>query len=57
MNVIHVIKDVILNFDGLCALSSNSDKPYLAYPRSLTAGEIQIFDTNNLVSILHCFQF
>jgi autophagy-related protein 18 len=50
MKVLHTIRDVPSNRDGLCALSSNNDNSYLAYPGSSITGEIQIFDTLNLVS-------
>ena len=49
MKVLHTIRDVPSNRDGLCALSSNSDNSYLAYPGSSITGEVQIFDTLNLV--------
>ncbi|UJR09577.1 hypothetical protein I4U23_013812 [Adineta vaga] len=48
MKVLHTIRDVPSNRDGLCALSSNSDNSYLAYPGSSITGEIQVFDTLNL---------
>ncbi len=50
MKVLHTIRDVSSNPDGLCALSSNDNSPFLAYPGSAITGEIQIFDTINLVS-------
>ena len=50
LKVLHTIREVPTNNDGLCALSSSNDNPYLAYPGSAITGEIQIFDTNNLVS-------
>jgi autophagy-related protein 18 len=50
MKVLHTIRDVPSNIDGLCALSSNDNSPYLAYPGSSITGEIQMFDTTNLVS-------
>ena len=53
MKVLHTIRDVPSNPDGLCALSSNDTCPYLAYPGSSITGEIQIFDTINLVSRRH----
>lgn len=34
---------------GLCALSIHNDNGYLAYPGSATIGEVQVFDTMNLV--------
>ena len=36
---------------GLCALSINNDNCYLAYPGSATIGEVQVFDTINLVRL------
>jgi autophagy-related protein 18 len=50
MKVLHTIRDVPSNRDGLCALSTNDNAPYLAYPGSSITGEIQIFDVTNLVS-------
>ncbi len=50
MQVIHTIRDIPPNPDGLCALSSNDSSSDLAYPGSSITGEIQIFDTINLVS-------
>jgi hypothetical protein len=49
LKVLHTIRELPTNNDGLCALSPNNDNPYLAYPGSSITGEIQIFDTNNLV--------
>ncbi len=51
LKVLHTIRDVPTNNDGLCALSPNNDNPYLAYPGSSINGEIQIFNTNSLVII------
>ncbi|CAF3298561.1 unnamed protein product [Rotaria socialis] len=48
MKVLHTIRDVPSNREGLCALSSNSDNSYLAYPGSSITGEVQVFDTLNL---------
>ncbi|CAF0810758.1 unnamed protein product [Rotaria sp. Silwood1] len=48
MKVLHTIRDIPSNRDGLCALSSNDENPYLAYPGSTITGEVQMFDTNNL---------
>lgn len=48
MKVVHTIRDTPSNLTGLCALSSASDHCYLAYPGSITSGEVQIFDTINL---------
>ncbi len=51
LKVLHTIRDVPTNNDGLCALSPNNDNPYLAYPGSSINGEVQIFNTNSLVNI------
>lgn len=39
----------LILFLGLCALSISNDNCYLAYPGSATIGEVQVFDTVNLV--------
>lgn len=48
MKVVHTIRDTPSNSNGLCALSSSSEHCYLAYPGSITSGEVQIFDAINL---------
>ncbi|KRG07674.1 WD repeat domain phosphoinositide-interacting protein 2 isoform X2 [Drosophila mojavensis] len=48
MKVVHTIRDTPCNQLGLCALSSSSEHCYLAYPGSVTSGEVQIFDAINL---------
>jgi len=48
MKIMHTIKETPPNPKGLCALSVNSDKCYLAYPGSSTTGEVQLFDAFNL---------
>ncbi|XP_017840688.1 WD repeat domain phosphoinositide-interacting protein 2 isoform X3 [Drosophila busckii] len=48
MKVVHTIRDTPCNQQGLCALSSSSEHCYLAYPGSVTSGEVQIFDAINL---------
>ncbi|KXJ75771.1 WD repeat domain phosphoinositide-interacting protein 2 [Aedes albopictus] len=48
MKVVHTIRDTPPNKSGLCALASDSDHCYLAYPGSATVGEVQIFDAVNL---------
>ncbi|XP_020713912.1 WD repeat domain phosphoinositide-interacting protein 2 isoform X3 [Ceratitis capitata] len=48
MKVVHTIRDTPCNGSGLCALSSSSEHCYLAYPGSITSGEVQIFDAINL---------
>ncbi len=40
MKIMHTIKDTPPNLKGLCALSVNSDKCYLAYPGSSTTGRL-----------------
>ena len=50
LKVIHIIREVPANNNGLIALSSSDDSPYLAFPKSSVTGEIQIFDTIKLVS-------
>ena len=57
MKLLHTIRDVSSNPDGLCGLSSNENNPYLAYPGSSITGEIQILDTTNLVRITYHFLF
>ena len=49
MKVLHTIRDTPPNLTGLCALSINNDNCFLAYPGSNQIGEVQIFDTINLV--------
>lgn len=48
MKVVHTIRDTPPNLTGLCALASDSDHCYLAYPGSARTGELQIFDAVNL---------
>jgi autophagy-related protein 18 len=50
MKVLHTIRDIPPNPDGLCALSSRDESSFLAYPGSKITGEIQVFDTVKLVS-------
>ena len=50
MKVLHTIRETPPNKNGLCALSTDSDHCYLAYPGHSTVGELQIFDALNLVS-------
>ena len=52
MKVLHTIRDTPPNPQGLCALSINNENCFLAYPGSNLIGEVQIFDTINLVSLL-----
>ncbi|CAL8304769.1 unnamed protein product [Merluccius merluccius] len=51
MKVLHTIRETPPNPSGLCALSISNDNCYLAYPGSATIGEVQVFDTVNLVEI------
>ncbi|XP_054155356.1 WD repeat domain phosphoinositide-interacting protein 2-like [Oppia nitens] len=48
MKLLHTIKDMPSNPNGLCALSPNSDNCYFAYPANNTSGEVNIFDAENL---------
>ena len=48
MKVVHTIRDTPPNPNGLCALATDSDNCYLAYPGSASVGEVQIFDAVNL---------
>ncbi|KAH1016288.1 hypothetical protein HUJ04_007533 [Dendroctonus ponderosae] len=50
MKVLHTIRDTPPNPRGLCALSSNSENCYLAYPGSSSVGEVQVFDAMNLTA-------
>ena len=50
MKVLHTIRETPPNKTGLCALSSDSDNCYLAYPGHSSVGELQIFDALNLTS-------
>jgi len=52
MKVLHIIRDTPANHRGLIDLSTNSDNNYLAYPGHSTIGELQIFDTMNLYSLV-----
>jgi len=52
MKVLHTIRETPPNPAGLCALSIHNDNGYLAYPGSATIGEVQVFDTMNLVRLL-----
>ncbi len=49
MKVLHTIGDTPPNRAGLCALSTDADHCYLAYPAHSSVGELQIFDALNLV--------
>lgn len=48
MKLLHTIRDIPRNVNGLCALSPNSDNCYLAYPANQATGEVHIFDALNL---------
>ena len=49
MKVIHTIRSISANPNGLCDLSSSNECSYLAYPGSSRSGTVQIFDTITLV--------
>ena len=42
---------------GVCALSVDNDKNYIAYPGSSQNGEVQVFDAINLVCLKTMFVF
>jgi autophagy-related protein 18 len=50
MKVLHTIRETPPNKNGLCALSTDSDHCYLAYPGHSSVGELQIFDALHLAS-------
>ena len=50
LRVLHTIDPIPSNPNGICAVSPNKEKSYLAYPGNTTTGDIQIFDTIKLVS-------
>merc|ERR1712141_385376 len=50
MKGLHTIRETPPNKYGLCALSTDSDHCYLAYPGHSSVGELQIFDALNLAS-------
>lgn len=49
MKLLHSMRELAVNQDGVCALSWNETNPFLAYPGSSMTGEIQLFDTVALV--------
>lgn len=50
MKLLKTILDIPANPTGLCALSINHSNSYVAYPGSLTTGEIVLYDGHSLVS-------
>nr|XP_054315533.1 WD repeat domain phosphoinositide-interacting protein 1 isoform X2 [Pongo pygmaeus] len=48
MKLLKTLLDIPANPTGLCALSINHSNSYLAYPGSLTSGEIVLYDGNSL---------
>ena len=57
MEWLHRICDIPSNPNGLCALSPNDNNPYLAYPQSSITGNLQIYDTIQLVSRIDHLKF
>ncbi|KAM6164332.1 WD repeat domain phosphoinositide-interacting protein 1 [Rhynchocyon petersi] len=51
MKLLKTILDIPANPTGLCALSINHSNSYLAYPGSLTTGEIVLYDGNSLKTV------
>lgn len=50
LKYLFAIRDIPCKLTGLITLSPDHNHPYLAYPISDSAGEIQIFDTSSLVA-------
>ncbi|XP_055630210.1 WD repeat domain phosphoinositide-interacting protein 2-like [Toxorhynchites rutilus septentrionalis] len=50
MEIVHIIENIPPNPAGLCALSTDSDYCFLAYPSSATTGEMRIFDAIYLLT-------
>ncbi|XP_040845496.1 WD repeat domain phosphoinositide-interacting protein 1 isoform X2 [Ochotona curzoniae] len=51
MKLLKTLLDIPANPTGLCALSINHSNSYLAYPGSLTTGEIVLYDGNSLKDV------
>ncbi|KAM7232696.1 hypothetical protein CapIbe_017457 [Capra ibex] len=51
MKLLKTILDIPANPTGLCALSINHSNSYLAYPGSLTTGEIVLYDGHSLKAV------
>ena len=51
MKVVHTIRDTPSNSRGLFCLSTNTDRPFMAYPGSCLSGEVQIFDVVSLRAV------
>lgn len=51
MKVMHTIRDTPNNPTGLCALSSDNENGYIAYPGSNQNGEVLVFDAINLKAV------
>ncbi|XP_023612706.1 WD repeat domain phosphoinositide-interacting protein 1 isoform X3 [Myotis lucifugus] len=51
MKLLKTILDVPANPTGLCALSINHSNSYVAYPGSLTTGEIVLYDGHSLKTV------
>ncbi|KAM6175758.1 WD repeat domain phosphoinositide-interacting protein 1 isoform 2-T2 [Erethizon dorsatum] len=55
MKLLKTLLDIPANPTGLCALSINHSNSYLAYPGSLTTGEIVLYDGNALGTVIRVF--
>ncbi|XP_023391439.1 WD repeat domain phosphoinositide-interacting protein 1 [Pteropus vampyrus] len=51
MKLLKTILDIPANPTGLCALSINHSNSYVAYPGSLTTGEIVLYDGHSLKTV------
>ncbi|XP_014826269.1 PREDICTED: WD repeat domain phosphoinositide-interacting protein 1-like isoform X1 [Poecilia mexicana] len=52
MKLLKTLLDTPSNPSGLCALSTNQSSSYLAYPGSVTSGDIVVHDTNSLSTVV-----
>jgi autophagy-related protein 18 len=50
MNIVHTI-ETVPNPNAVCALSSDTEKSYLAYPTNVVNGELMVFDTVKLETV------
>uniref|UniRef100_A0A4W2EK58 WD repeat domain, phosphoinositide interacting 1 n=1 Tax=Bos indicus x Bos taurus TaxID=30522 RepID=A0A4W2EK58_BOBOX len=55
MKLLKTILDIPANPTGLCALSINHSNSYVAYPGSLTTGEIVLYDGHSLGTVIRVF--
>ena len=51
MKVLHTIRETPPNKSGLCALSTDSDNCYLAYPGHSSVGELQVSQIQTILKL------